>query len=169
MNYLDLKTNKQSSNKKRNREDFQFHRYYHLKRKSCMKRPRRWQTVILGSCFTTNLSMMIKWITAIHLCSSSRRYYRTRSLINISMKLWWSFPAKFSRMPSIRPIYPNWRKKSTVSLDLMPLTFHRESSSKSQGKRSSLNWWMPHLKKLMLKWSRDWSSVFVSQSTYFNL
>lgn len=165
MSYLDLRTSKLCSNKRPNKEDFRFLRYCPQRKRSYTRKPRRWQIAILGLCFTINQSMMNRWITVIPLCSSSRRYCRTKSLINISMKQWWSSLAKYYRTLSTRQISRNWKKRSIVFSDQMLLTSRKEYSLKSLEKRSSPNWWMHHQRKPMLKWLKDLSNVSASLST----
>ncbi len=109
--------------------------------------------------------MTNRWITVIPLCSSSRRYCRIKSLINISMKQWWSSLAKYFRTLLTRQISRNWKKRSIVFSDRMLLISRKEYSLKSLEKRSSPSWWMHHQRKPMLKWLKDLSNVSASLST----
>ena len=98
---------------------------------------------------------MSKWTIVLHSCNSNRRFSQTRSLTSTSMRLWWSFQLKCSKMPSTKVIFRNWRKRSIDYLDPMPLIFLREFNLMSPGKRSFLSWKMLHRRKTQQTWLRD--------------
>ena len=142
-NYSDLKTNSKCLSKRPNKEASPSPKFSHPRKRSCMKRLKRWQTGTLGSCSPTSPSVnwartRMRRLTV--LCSINPRSFQTRSLIGISMKRSWSFQPKCFRPLSIRLTFLSWRRRSTDFLDRMLSTFPQEFSSMRPGWKSTLNW-----------------------------
>lgn len=131
-----LKTSNRFLNKKRNKEVLRYHRYCQVRRKSCMKRPRKWLINTVGLFSLINqLALVI--LTLILSCNSNPKFCRTRKLIAISMKLWWcSQLVCFSRHLTNR-IFPSSKRRSTDCSGLMLLTFRRGCSSMRSGRRNT--------------------------------
>jgi len=131
---------------KLSKEDCQSHKSYLLRKRSCKKKLRKWQTSIHGlfTCIAHSATMIT---STVHLsCSLSPRYWPTRSKTNTSMRQWWSLQPSVCTQRSTRVTSQSWKKKSTGCSGLMHLIYLREFSLKSRGKGNT-----PSLKNLFKK------------------
>lgn len=122
-----LKTSNKFSSKKPNNVVFLFHKSYHRRKRSFLRRPRKWLTSTVGSSLLTPASAPRIRIP-IHLCSSSLKFCRTKKLIDTFTRRWWSFQQKYFRLLLTNPIFQNLKKKLTDFLDRMRLIFLKEPS-----------------------------------------
>lgn len=127
VSFSDSRISSKCLNKKPNRGVFLFRKSYHRRRRSSLKRPRRWLTNTAGSSLLTPASVP-KMQTPTHSCSLSLKSCQTKKLIDISTRPWWSFQQKFFKLLLTNPIFPNSRKKSTDFSDRMLSIFLRELS-----------------------------------------
>ena len=81
--YSVLKTNSKCSSRRRSREGCPFHKCCLRRRKSFMKRPRRWLINIVGSCLHTSLLGIKTMATAIVSCSTNLKSFKIKKLIAI--------------------------------------------------------------------------------------
>lgn len=153
--YLGLRTNSRFLKLKPNNEACQSLKSFHLKRRSWVRRPKKWLTNMRGSFSITVQSQMIKLSSAILSCSSSLKFCQTRSRTSTFMRPWWSFQAKCFKMPLKRLIFQNWRKKLADYLGLMHLTLPKGTSLTSRERRSTLSWRTPLQKKTQRTCSKD--------------
>ena len=165
VNYSDLRINSKFLNKKLNKEDCLFLKYYHLRKRSYTKRQRKWLINTLGLFITISLSMMSRWNTAAHLCNSNQKFSLIKSLINTFMKQLWYFQPKYSKMLSIKVTFLSWKKRSTDYSDRMHLIFHREFSLMKLERRNILNSRILLQRKIQMIWLRGlkWDSEFLSK------
>ena len=85
VNFSDLKINSKCLSKKPNKEVSQCRKYCHLRRKSSMKRLKRWLMHTVGSCSQKNQSQTKQCLNAQASCNSNPKFLLTRRLTNFFM------------------------------------------------------------------------------------
>jgi len=130
--------------------DYQFHRYYHLKRKSYKRKLRRWLINIVGSYSPTDQLDEMK-VMSIVSCSSNPLLCLTKRLTDTSTRQWWSSQLRYSKQLSIKQISQNLKKKSIGFSDQMHSTFQLEFNMTKLERRSSHNWKKLHQMRRTIK------------------
>ena len=84
-NFSVLKINNKFWSKKPNKEVYQFHRFFHQRKRSCRRRPRRWLTSTAGSSLSI-LALVHTIIKRTRSCNSKVKFCQTKKPTDISMK-----------------------------------------------------------------------------------
>ena len=131
-------------------------RFYLQRRKSSMRKQRRWPTNTVGLFLPTRASVLET--TAIHIliCSSSPKSFRTKRPTGTSMRRWWCSRRRCSRPPSTRRMCPNLRRRLIDSSGPTPSIFRNGFSSTKSGRMSTLAWTKLVPRKEMISCSSEW-------------
>lgn len=81
-----LKTSSKSSSKKPSKEVSPFLRFFHLRKRSSMRKPRKWPTNTVGSYSPISPSVIKMMVTLTVSCSINQKFYKIKRLIGISMR-----------------------------------------------------------------------------------
>ena len=158
---LGLRINSKFLSKRRSNGVCQFLRFCLQRRKSFMRKPRRWPTNTVGLFSPTKASVL--GTTAIHIliCSLSPKSSQTRRLTGTSMRQWWCSQLRCSRLPSTRKMYPSLKRRLIDSSGLTPLIFPNGSSLIRSGRMSTLVWTKLVLRREMISCSSEWRCGFM--------
>ena len=85
-NYLDLKTNSRFLNKKQDRGVYQFLKFFQVKRRSYLRRPKKWLISIVGLSSLITPSETRVWVILIHIWSLNQESWLTRKQMVYSTK-----------------------------------------------------------------------------------
>ena len=86
-NFLDSKINNRCLNKRPGKEDCQFPKYCLLRRRSCLRKPRKWLTSTHGSCLLTRPSVPREWRTLTVSCSLNLKSSVIKKQTKLFMRL----------------------------------------------------------------------------------
>jgi len=81
-NCSDLKTNSKYWSKRLKQEVYQFHKYFHPRRRSYTRKPRKWRINIVGLYLSIRALVPKIQVIAIHLCSTSPEFFQTKNMID---------------------------------------------------------------------------------------
>lgn len=138
-NCLDLKTSSKSSSRRPSREVFLFLKYSHRKKRSFMRRPRRWLTNTAGSYSPISRLVIRMMATLTVSCSTNQKSCKIKKQTDTSTRQWWSLVPRYSRQHSISRISQSLRRKSIVFSDQMLSTFLRESNLRKPERKNTHN------------------------------
>lgn len=138
-NCLDLKTSSKFLNRRLSKEVCLFHKSSHRRKRSSMRRPRRWLTNIAGSYLPTSRLAIRMMATLTVSCSTNQKSCKIKKQTDISTRQWWSSVPRYSRQHSTSRIFQNLRKKSIVFSDQMLSIFLRESNLRRPERKNTHN------------------------------
>ena len=96
-NFSDWKISNKYWSRKQNREGCPFLKYFRVKRKSCMRKPRKWRISTVGSYLLTRALEIKMILTHIVSCSISQKSFKIKKPTAIFMRQWWSSQRKCSK------------------------------------------------------------------------
>ena len=135
-NYFALKINSKCLSKKLSKEVYPFLRCYHPKRRSWVRKRRKWQINTVGLYLLIPQLETKEWAILTVSCNSNLKYWVTRRRTVTSTKPWWFLVQKYSRTLLIAKTFLSSRKKSTDFSAQMPSIFHQELSLMRRGRRN---------------------------------
>lgn len=83
----DLKISNKYWSKKQKQEVYPFHKYFHLKKRSCTKRLRKWPINTVGLSLYIKASVLKIQVIAIHLCNTSQEFFPIKNMIDSFTRL----------------------------------------------------------------------------------
>jgi hypothetical protein len=107
VNFSDLKTSSKCWSKRPNKEVSQYRKYFHQRKKSWMKRQRRWLMLTVGLYSQKSQSLIKRCPNAQASCNSNPKFWQTRRPINsftsrCCCSVWsvWKMRSRFLIYPS---------------------------------------------------------------------
>jgi len=138
-NCLDLKTSSKSLSRRLSKEVCPFHKCSHRRKRSSMRKPRRWLTNTAGSYSPISRSVIRTMATLTVSCSTNQKSYKIKKQTDTSTRQWWSSVPRYYRLLLISRISQNLRRRSIVFSDRMLSIFLRESNLRRPERRNTHN------------------------------
>ena len=138
--YFGWKRSNRSWSRRPGKGDFQFLKCCHPRRGSWRRKQRKWEISIVGLYSSINQSGPKLTNIRRASCNSSLKYSLIRKKIDISMKLWWSFPAKCSSLHLKERIFQSLKKRLIDYSDQMLLIFQLDSSLMNHERKNIHHW-----------------------------